>query len=82
MSPTDWMRVAAPKLLVVDDALWEAAHGRLAEARALYLRDTKGKVWGHPARGTESKYLLVGLAKCGVRGTGLFVRSVEQARIG
>jgi hypothetical protein len=41
----------------------------------LCLRDTKGKVWGHPARGTESKYLLVGLARCGVCGSGLSVRT-------
>jgi hypothetical protein len=41
----------------------------------LYLRDTKGMVWGHPARGTESKYLLVGLARCGVCGSGLSVRT-------
>jgi hypothetical protein len=72
---SEWLRRPAPELRVVDDALWEAAHARLAESRALYLRDTKGKVWGHPARGTESKYLLVGLARCGVCRSGLSVRT-------
>jgi Recombinase zinc beta ribbon domain len=53
---------------------------RLAEWRALYLRSTNGQVWGHPARGTESKYLLVALAKCGVCGSGMSVRSREHGK--
>jgi hypothetical protein len=69
------MRRSAPDLRIVDDALWQAAHARLAESRALYLRATNGQVWGHPARGTESKYLLVGLARCGTCGSGMSVRS-------
>jgi len=32
-------------------------------------------VWGNPGKGTESKYLLVGLAACGVCGAGLSVIS-------
>ncbi len=68
---TEWMRMEASHLRLVSDEAWEAAHRRLAESRALYLRSTNGTVWGHPARGTESKYLLVGLATCGVCGAGL-----------
>jgi hypothetical protein len=43
-------------------------------ARA-YLRSTNGQVWGHPPRDAESKYLLVGLTRCGVCGSGMSVRS-------
>jgi hypothetical protein len=53
---SEWLRHSAPELRVVEDSLWQAAHTRLAESRAVYLRGTKGQVWGHPARGTESKY--------------------------
>lgn len=76
----EWLRRPAPELRVVDEALWQAAHIRLAESRALYLRSTNGQVWGHPARGTESKYLLVGLAKCGVCGSGLSVRTRSHGK--
>src|SRR5262249_17765265 len=71
----DWITTPAPHLRIVDEELWKAAHARLAETRALYLKHTDGKSWGHPARGTESKYLLVGLARCGVCGAGVSVRS-------
>ena len=76
----EWLRVAAPELRIVSDTEWHAAHARLGEARALYLRGTKGQLWGHPARGTESKYLLVGLATCGVCGSGLSVRSRQHGK--
>ncbi len=76
----EWLRVPAPDLRIVSDAEWHAAHARLGEARALYLRGTKGQLWGHPARGTESKYLLGGLATCGVCGSGLSVRSRQHGK--
>ena len=62
-APAEWLHNPAPELRIVSDQAWEAAHARLGEARALYLRGTDGQLWGHPARGTESKYLLVGLAR-------------------
>ena len=76
----EWLRQPAPELRIVADEQWEAAHARLGEARALYLRGTDGQLWGHPARGTESKYLLVGLATCGACGGGLSVRSRSHGR--
>ena len=60
---TDWLRKSVPELRIVSEDAWQAAHARLSESRALYLRHNNGQVWGHPARGTESKYLLVGLAR-------------------
>jgi DNA invertase Pin-like site-specific DNA recombinase len=70
----EWLRTAAPELRIVSDEAWDAAHARLAEARGLYLKATNGTPWGRPPRGTESKYLLVGLARCAC-GAGVSVRS-------
>ena len=61
----EWLRVPAPELRIVEDRAWDAAHTRLGNARANYLRGTKGRLWGRPADGIESKYLLSGLACCG-----------------
>ncbi len=71
----DWIRVAAPQLRIVPEALWNDAHTRLAATRQHYLRGTKGELWGRPANGIESKYLLTGLAICGQCGGSLYVRS-------
>jgi DNA invertase Pin-like site-specific DNA recombinase len=76
----EWLRVSAPALRIVTETEWTAAHHRLGEARACYLRHNDGKVWGHPARGVESKYLLVGLATCGVCGGGLSVRTSANGK--
>ncbi len=76
----DWLHLEAPDLRIISAEAWEAAHRRLEEARAMYLRATDGRLWGHPARGTESKYLLVGLATCGVCGAGLSVRTRWHGR--
>ena len=42
-----------------------AAHERLSGSRLNYLRKTDGRLWGKPANGIESKYLLTGMATCG-----------------
>ena len=76
----EWLRRDAPGLRIVPDQIWDAAHARLGEARALYLRGTDGQLWGHPARGTESKYLLVGMTRCGVCGSGMSVRSRHHGK--
>ena len=39
-----------------------------------------GKLWGKPASGTAAKYLLTGLARCGVCGGGLTVVSRSHGR--
>ena len=71
----EWLRIEAPELRIVDETVWTAAHGRLARARQTYLRGTNGRLWGRPVGGVESKYLLTGLARCGVCGGGLYVKS-------
>ena len=47
----DWIRVAAPKLRLVSDGAWEAAHSRLHRSRDAYLRATGGRLWGQPCNG-------------------------------
>lgn len=64
----EWIRVAAPALAIVTEAEWQAAHRRLDRTRAIYLRRTKGKLWGRPEAGLEAKYLLSGFVVCGVCG--------------
>ncbi len=70
---TEWVRVPVPELQIVPDELWEAAHDRLAGARGIYLRKTNGQLWGRPASGIESRYLLAGMAQCSWCGGSLIV---------
>ena len=77
---SEWLRVPAPQLRIVDEALWDAAHARLAATRQTYLRTQGGRLWGRPLTGLASKYLLTGLARCGVCGGGLEVRSRQHGR--
>lgn len=74
-----WLRQPAAHLRIVPEDLWNAAHARLSESRARYLEATGGRTWGRP-RDLESKYLLSGLARCGVCGGGLIVRSRSHGR--
>jgi Recombinase zinc beta ribbon domain len=59
----------------VSEDVWAAAHARIAAARGIYLKGTKGQAFGRPALGNPSKYLLTNLALCGECGGGLRVRS-------
>jgi len=76
----EWLRMQVPALRIVPEELWKAAHVRLDHGRELYLRGTDGKLWGRPATGVESKYLLPGIAKCAVCGGGLIARSRNHGR--
>ena len=77
---SEWLRVPAPELRIVDEELWDAAHARLAATRQTYLRTQGGRLWGRPLSGLASKYLLTGLARCGICGGGLEVRSRQHGR--
>ena len=77
---TEWIRTSVPSLRLVSDELWEAAHERLGASRLNYLRATDGKLWGKPANGIESKYLLTGMATCGACGGGMLVYSRKSPR--
>ena len=77
---TDWLTVPMPELRVVTEESWTAAHARLETSRRSYLRGTGGRLWGSPGRATESKYLLPGLARCGVCGGSIYVKSRSHGR--
>jgi site-specific DNA recombinase len=73
--PTEHLTLEQPALRIVPEALWQAAHERLAASRASYLRASDGKLWGRPTNGTASRYLLMGLATCAVCGKAFTARS-------
>jgi hypothetical protein len=54
----------------MDSRSWPLGRG----SRGLSHR-SGGRAWGRPVNGTESPYLLTGLAQCGTCGGGLFVQS-------
>lgn len=70
----DWITVPAPHLRIIPEGDWLAAHQRIESARTEYARTTRGcrRV---VRRDRESKYLLVGFARCALCGGGLHVRS-------
>ena len=71
----EWLRVSAPELRIVDEAVWNAAHARMSTARSAYERATRGRLFGRPRTGTESKYLLTGFCRCGTCGGGMFLHT-------
>ena len=73
--PGEWIRTESPELRIVPDDLWVAAHQRISRVRASYLRGTDGRLWGRPLRGNDSKYLLPGLARCGICNGSIYVKS-------
>jgi hypothetical protein len=62
---SEWVRIEAPELRLVPEAVTKEVDKRLANTRAMYLRATKGKFFGHPSGADlRSTYLLSGLAMC------------------
>ena len=76
----EWVSIDAPQLRIVTDDVWDAVHARLDASRRQYLRGTKGQLWGRPARGVESKYLLPGLARCGSCNGSIYVKSRSHGK--
>ena len=76
----DWVRVPVPTLRLVSDEVWERAHARLTATREAYLQTTGGRSWGRPLDGAAHKYLLTGLARCGLCGGSLEVRSRSHGK--
>src|SRR5215471_4003456 len=71
----DWVQLDVPALRIVSEPLWQAVRERFRDTRASYLRATNGQLWGRPTNGIESRYLLTGLAQCGLCGGSLIVHS-------
>ena len=74
------IRLDAPGLRIIPAALWSRVHDRLVGVRVQYARTARGKLWGRPPSGVESKFLLTGFAVCGVCGGSLCVRSRSHGR--
>lgn len=72
----EWIRVPAPDLAIVSDALWRAAHTQMARQRERYSRTS---AHGAPPWSINGRYLLTGLLRCGVCGGGLEARSRPDA---
>jgi site-specific DNA recombinase len=68
----EWIRIPAPDLAIVDDALWTAAHAAMERQRERYSRNSPN---GAPPWSIEARYLLTGLLRCAVCGAGLEARS-------
>jgi len=68
----------AEHLRIGSDDLWARAHERLRTSRESYIRTNDGKLFGKPGNGVESRYMLTGLATCGVCGGALTARSSER----
>src|SRR5262245_36851672 len=75
LAEADWVQLEVPDLRIVPEPLWQAVRERFRDTRASYLRATNGQLWGRPANGIESRYLLTGLAQCGRCGGSLIVHS-------
>ena len=74
----DWIKIPLPQLRILSESDWKAAHDRLDATRAVYLRGTKGELWGRPTSTLDSKYLRTGLVKCGSCGGSLYVKSSSR----
>jgi len=62
------------KLRIIDEQTWRRVQARLAETRAIYLRQPNGRLESKPSNGLDSKYLLAGLLECGVCRRSMSVR--------
>ena len=77
---TDWFTISVPQLRIISEDLWTRVHERMEQTKAVYLRGTKGQLWGRPATGVESKYLLSGLARCETCGGSMYVKSRSHGK--
>jgi DNA invertase Pin-like site-specific DNA recombinase len=77
---SEWLTVSKPELQLISHELWDWAHVRLDAARRTYLRSSNGNLWGRPASGLDSKYLLSGFMRCACCGAALTVRSSNHGR--
>jgi site-specific DNA recombinase len=79
--PGDVIRAEVPELRLVDAALWQRAHERLAAGRALYEAKNRGTLLAGRPSGGASRYLLTGLAICAPCGGGMMARKRDQRAV-
>src|SRR6266849_310170 len=68
---SEWVRTPVPHLRIVDDAVWEQVQARRAKTRAHYLGAADGGLPAKPEAGIVARYLLSGIARCGVCGSAM-----------
>lgn len=80
--PSEWLRLEAPDLRIVSEALWQAVEARLRQSGESYLRHARtGRLGGRRSGGDfESPYLLSGLGQCGVCGGSLVAMTRGHGR--
>lgn len=75
-NPTDtWIGVDVPELRIVDDALWQEVKQRQSNLRRLAAPALSSR---RPVDARRPRYLLSGLIKCGVCGSGYVVVSATH----
>jgi len=79
---SEWVRLEAPDLRIVPEALWQAVEARRRRAAESYLRQPRtGQLGGRRSGGDfESPYLLSGLGQCGVCGGSLVAMTRGHGR--
>jgi DNA invertase Pin-like site-specific DNA recombinase len=77
----EWFRVDAPDLRIISEDLWAAAQAARRRAFTGFPRRSDGTFLGRPAGFDQgSRWLLTGLADCGVCGNPLISRKSSHAR--
>jgi len=66
---SSWITVEQPDLRIVSDDLWARVQARKAQTKSHYLRGERGQLLSKPEAGTVAKYMLSGIARCGVCGS-------------
>jgi site-specific DNA recombinase len=65
---------------VIDDALWTAAHAKLAVSRRLFASKYAGELAAGRPSGSRSPHLLGGLGACAICGGSMFVHKLPRNR--
>jgi hypothetical protein len=72
------IRTERADLRIVPPELWAAAQKRINAVRKTYVRNRDGTLpWGRPESGRHSRYLLSGLARCGLCGAALIAHKMS-----
>jgi hypothetical protein len=72
---SEWIKRELPEARIVTDALWKAAHDRIAKTRKAFAahRNVDGQLQGRPESALVREHLLSGFLRCGVCNGNLFL---------
>jgi len=83
--PSQWLRREAPEVRIVAEELWRRAHACMTKKAEAFKRAASGTLIGRPPGTRTSRYLLSGLAQCGVCEGSIFAYAQNHhagARVG